>query len=207
MKREGRKTQSSNAKHIITIQYRTQVSDGEGGFVITWNDRPGVWAEICPISANQKFTYESINVEATHRIKIYGNLTFQSNTKWVADIWSLSWSGITGTDVQIDYNIDGGSWVSISVSEPNNGAYDWTIPIATIGRNIRVRVLSLTDTLSYSITDPYNIVAEGTRDGLPVDHDRIKWDLNGIIRIFEVIAVENIQERNIQAVITCKEHR
>lgn len=205
MKREGRKTQSSNAKHIITIQYRTQVSDGEGGFVITWVDRPNIWAEICPITASQKFEFESINVHATHRIKTLGNLTYQSNTKYVNDIWSLTWSGITGTDVQIDYSIDGGSWVSISASEPNNGAYDWTIPIAAIGRNIIVRIMSLTDPLSYTTTDPYNVVAEGTRDGLPVEYDRIKWDVNGTIRIFEILTVENLQERNIQTVITCKE--
>lgn len=207
MKREGQKTQSSNAKHIVTIKYRTQVSDGEGGFNITWVNRYNVWAEICPISASQKFEYSSINVDATHRIKIYGNLTFQSNTKWVNDTWTITWSGILGTDIQIHYQIDGGSWVEISASETNSGTYDWTIPVGAIGRNIIVRIMHLTDTTSYVLTDPYNIVAEGTRDGLPDEKDQIEWTVNSVTRTFEILTVENMQERNRQAVLTCLEKR
>lgn len=207
MRRQGRKYQSTNARHLITIQYHTQVSDGEGGYIQTWVDRPDIWAEICPMSASQKFEYSSINVDATHIINILGNLTLQANTMWVADIWNITWMGLIGANVQIDYQIDGGSWVSISASEPNNDTYDWTIPITAIGRNIIVRVMSLSDPTSLEYTDQYNIVAEGTRDGLPLEHDRIKWTVNNNTRIFEIKTVENIQERNIQAVLTCLEKR
>lgn len=207
MMRQGKKYHSTNSRHLITIQNRTQIRDGSGGFIPTWVDRPNIWAEICPMSASQKFEYASINVHATHIVKVLGNLTFQSNTLWVADTWNITWLGIVGTDVQIDYQIDGGSWVSISASEPNNDTYDWIIPIAAIGRNIIVRVMSLSDPTSYDLSDPYNIVAEGTIDGLPNEHDRVKWDLNGVIRYYEILTVENIQERNIQCYLTCKEMR
>jgi head-tail adaptor len=207
LRRQGNKTQSSNARNIITVKYRTQTSDGEGGFNITWIDRYNIWAEICPISASQKFEYDSINVNATHRIKINGNLKFQDNTKWVADTWAISWSGILGTDIQLHYQIDNGTWVLISSSEANSGTYDWTIPIGATGKNVIVRVMHLTDTTSYVLTDPFNIVPEGTRDGIPSEADRIEWTVNGNTRNFEILAVENLQEKNMQIVLTCLEKR
>lgn len=207
MRREGNKSRATNNRNLITIRYKTVVSDGEGGFDVTWNSRPNIWAEICAISASQKFEYESLNVEATHRVKIYGNLTFQDNTKYVADIWSQSWTGITGTNVQIDYMIEEGSWTSISASEPNSGSYDWTIPAGAIGRNVIVRIMGIDDPLETSLTDPFNIVAAGTIDGLPDEHDQIDWTINGRTRTFDILTVENMQERDIQVVITCKEYR
>lgn len=207
MRREGQKTQSSNAKHRITIQYRSQVTDGEGGFVYAWHDRPDIWAEISPITASQKYEYDSINVQATHRMKINGNLKYQSNTKYVNDTWTVNYSGVTGTDVDVYYRIDYGSWVLISASESNTGTYNWLIPIAAIGKRIQVRIRDIADADSYYITDPYNIVAEGTRDGIPDEHDQIIWTVNGLTRTFEILTVENIQELNIQLVITCLERR
>lgn len=207
LSRLGQKTQSSNAKHKIMVKYRTQVSDGEGGFNITWVNRYNIWAEICPMSASQRFEYSSVNVDASHRIKILGNLDFQDNTKYVNDSWSITWSGILGANIQIHYQIDGGSWVEIEANETNDGSYDWTIPIAAIGKNIIVRVMHLTDTSSYVLTDPYNIVAENSRDGLPAEADQIEWTLGNNTRTFEILTVENIQERNVQAVLTCLEKR
>lgn len=195
------------AKHLITIKYKSVVADGQGGFDITWIPRPNIWAEIAPLTARQKFEYESINVWATHKIKIRGNLTFQSNTKRVDDIWTVTWSGILGTDIQLHYKIDEGSWVLISALEPNTGTYDWTIPVAAIGTNIVVRVMHLTDTDSYVLTDPYNIVAADAVDGLPNEYDEIDWTINGNTRTFEIMTVENIEERGVVAIITCKERR
>lgn len=207
MKRQGNKSQQTNARHLITIQYRIMVSDNEGGFTENWYERKNVWAEICPIMAKQVFEYASINVHATHRIKILGNLNFQTNTKYENDTWQLIWSGILGTNIQIHYQIDSGSWIEIEASTLNDGLYDWVIPTAAIGRHVIVRVMHLTDTTSYVLTEPYNIVSDDAVDGLPSEHDRIKWEVSNNSRIFEILTVENLQERNIQAVITCKEQR
>lgn len=207
MKRQGTKTQQTNARNLVTIRYRVMVPDGEGGHNETWYDRRNVWAEICPIMAKQVFEYASINVHASHLIKILGNLNFQTNTKRENEIWPVTWSGILGANVQIHYQIDGGAWVEIESSVINSGSYDWTIPTAAIGRRVVVRVMHLTDTTSYSLTDAYNVVAENAVDGLPNEHDQITWTVAGETRTFEIKAVENLQERNIQAVITCLERR
>lgn len=207
MKREGHKTQQTNARNVVTIRYRIMTSDNEGGYTETWYDRRNIWAEICPIMAKQKYEYASINVHASHRIKILGNLSFQTNTKYENDTWQISWSGILGVNVQIHYQIDGGSWVAIEASTLNDGLYDWIIPTAAIGRRVIVRVMHLTDTTSYILTDPYNIVEENAVDGLPNEYDQIIWTVNNTTRTFEILTVENLQERNIQAVITCLERR
>lgn len=207
MNRKSNKSYSSRARHKVTINYKTVVSDGEGGFVTTWHSRPNVWASIWPISAKQVYEFDSIDVHATHMVGIRGNLTFQSNTKYVNDTWTITWVGILGANVQIDYQIDGGSWTSISASELNTGTYDWLIPIAAIGRNIIVRVMDTLDPLSYSLTNPYNIVAEGSVDGLPKEYDEITWTAKGVTRTFEVLTVENLQEIDVEAIITCKERR
>lgn len=207
MRREGKNTASSNAKHLITIQYAVKTSDGEGGFTTSWTSRPNVWAEICPISASQNFDYKSVNVDATHRIKIRGNLSLQSNTKFVNQIWAITWSGISGTNIKLHYQIDGGNWVQISASETNDGSYSWSIPVGAIGKNVVVRVMHSTDSTIYVLTDPYNVVAAGTVSGLPSEHDQIVWTVNGVSRTFEVLFGENMQERNIEYIITCKERR
>lgn len=207
VRREGTRSQYTNARHLITIRYRSMTPDGEGGFTETWFDRPDIWAEICPIKAKQQFEYQSINVEATHLIKIAGNLDFQDNTKYVNNTWTITWSGIAGVNIQIHYQIDNGAWVEITASETNDGSYDWLIPVAAIGKRVVVRVMHLTDTTSYVLTDHYNIVAENAVDGLPNEHDQIQWTINNITRTFEILTVENFQERDIMAVITCLERR
>jgi SPP1 family predicted phage head-tail adaptor len=208
VKREGAKSQSTNARNLITIRYRTMISDNQGGFTETWYDRCNVWAEICPMTSKQIFEYASVNVDATHRIKINGDLYFQSNTKRVADIWSISWTGIAGTDVQIHYQIDGGSWVEIIASTSNDGSYDWTIPIAAIGRRVIVRVMHLVDITDFVLSDAYNVVAQNAVDGLPNEYDQIIWSI-GVPkqRTFEIKSVDNLQEMGVQAIITCKERR
>lgn len=207
MRRQGNKTQQTNARNIVTIRYRVMTPDNEGGHTETWFDRRNVWAEVCPMSAKQLFEYKSINVEATHRIKILGNLSFQKNTKRENELWNVTWSGLAGAEVKIDYQVDSGAWVSIETNTLNDGLYDWSIPTAAIGRQVVVRVAHLTDPTSYVLTEPYNVVAENAVDGLPQEYDQIIWTIAGNVRTFEILTVENMQERNIQAVITCLERR
>lgn len=207
--REGKKTQQTNARNLITIRYRTMVPDGEGGHIESWFDRRYVWAEIAPFWAKQRFEYKSINVHATHHIKILGKLDFQTNTKRVNDSWEIIWSGISGSNVKIEYEIvtTPGVWTEIIASTPNDGSYIWTIPAGIVDERIRVKITSLTDSESLLYTIPYNIVAVDAVGGLPQEHDQILWTVNNKTRTFEILAVENIQERNIQAIITCNEMR
>lgn len=78
--RQSKKTLASRQHHYITIQTKTKVSDGEGGFDVTWTDGDEVPAAIFPIRADQKFEYDSINVHATHRIEIRGLITVSEDT-------------------------------------------------------------------------------------------------------------------------------
>lgn len=207
--REGKKTQQTNARHLVTIRYRKMVPDGEGGHKEIWYDRRNVWAEIAPFWAKQKFEYKSINVHATHRIKILGNLDFQSNTKRVGNEWEITWTGITGASVKIEYEktTNPGILTEIIPSTINDGNYFWEIPAGVVDNRLRIKITSLIDADDFVFTNPFNIVAADAVDGLPKEYDQIVWIVNNNTRIFEIIAVENIQERNIQAIITCNEMR
>jgi SPP1 family predicted phage head-tail adaptor len=116
MERQGKKTGATERRHYITIQSKTSTADGEGGFVETWSDGESVFAAIYPIKAQQQFSFKSVNVDATHYIKVEGE----------------------------------------------------------------------------------TVVEEG---------NRIKYDSGSAVRYFEVLTVEDIQERGIEKWITCKETR
>jgi SPP1 family predicted phage head-tail adaptor len=109
---------ASSARYRVTIQYKTSTTDGDAGFVDTWEDGITVWADVTPIKARQQFENKSVNVDATHTIVVRGNIT-----------------------------------------------------------------------------------------PTPRESDRIKWTRASTIRYFEILTIENLQERNIRLVITCKERR
>lgn len=56
----------------ITIQRKTRIKDGEGGFMEVWIDVVTVWAKVRSIWAKQQYENKSVGVEATHRIEIRG---------------------------------------------------------------------------------------------------------------------------------------
>jgi SPP1 family predicted phage head-tail adaptor len=74
MDRQGRKTDATEMRHYIVIQSKTSTTDEEGGFTETWADGDTVSAAIYPIRAQQQYEYRSINVDATHFIKIRGEI-------------------------------------------------------------------------------------------------------------------------------------
>jgi len=74
IKRVGDKTISSELKHRITIQELSVLADGEGGFIESWDDVETVFAAVYPISAKQVFEYRSVGVDATHIIKVRGDI-------------------------------------------------------------------------------------------------------------------------------------
>jgi len=72
MNRQGKKSFATEKRHYITIQTKTKVADGEGGFTDTWTDSDSIWAAVYPMKAVQRFEYKSIDVDATHVIKVDG---------------------------------------------------------------------------------------------------------------------------------------
>lgn len=203
MQKIGKKTGATERRHWITFQQKASIPDGEGGFVDSWVDFLSVFAAVYPFTADQKFNYKTVDVDATHRIKTAGYLQLPDATKWVGNTWAVTWSGIDGATVQIHYQINSGSWVEISASEENTGLYNWIIPAAAIGRLVVVRVMHATDTTSYSLTDYYIIVAAVIVDRSVNESDRVSFDG----RFFEILTIEDVQERHFEKWLTCKERR
>jgi SPP1 family predicted phage head-tail adaptor len=76
--RQVKKTLASEFKHRVTIQELTITPDGEGGFSESWNDTSVVYAAVYPMSAKQLMEYKTIGVEATHIIKIRGDVDIKT---------------------------------------------------------------------------------------------------------------------------------
>jgi SPP1 family predicted phage head-tail adaptor len=55
---------------IIILQYQTKVSDGLGGFVLSWVDHATIFAAIWPTSAKEQLASMQVSMEITHRIRI-----------------------------------------------------------------------------------------------------------------------------------------
>ena len=75
LSRQGKKTLASEANHLVWIQTSVRVADGEGGQTKAWTDTLQTWASVSPIQARQRFEYESVNVHATHLLRIRGAVT------------------------------------------------------------------------------------------------------------------------------------
>jgi SPP1 family predicted phage head-tail adaptor len=55
----------------VNLQYPTKVSDGMGGFSVTWVPLvQDTWAAIWPVSANEVIEANSTSMVVTHRIRI-----------------------------------------------------------------------------------------------------------------------------------------
>lgn len=82
--REPKKTLASQMQHYVTIQAKVSTTDGEGSFSENWQDVKTVSAAVLPMKATQQFQYKSINVDATHLVKIRGEIavTEQNRIKW-----------------------------------------------------------------------------------------------------------------------------
>lgn len=63
-------TSPADLNKTITLQYKTKVSDGMGGFTVTWADAATIWAGIWPISANEQIQAQASTMTITHRIRI-----------------------------------------------------------------------------------------------------------------------------------------
>lgn len=76
MDREIKRQLASILRHRVNIQSATRASDGEGGVATSWTTTlSDVAASVDPIQARQQFQYKSVNVDATHFIKMRGEIT------------------------------------------------------------------------------------------------------------------------------------
>jgi SPP1 family predicted phage head-tail adaptor len=76
LRRISKKSLSTQTRAYAYIQQLTNVDDDRGGFTKSWVNttvEPHAMA-IMPLSAKQIFEYRSLNVEATHFIKIRGEV-------------------------------------------------------------------------------------------------------------------------------------
>lgn len=73
--RKGNKTLATELRHRIWVQSFTRTTDGEGGYTTAWVNSQQIWAAIYPIRALQHFEFKSVGVDATHAIKIRGDIT------------------------------------------------------------------------------------------------------------------------------------
>ena len=72
LNRQHKKTLATQARKKIVIQQANSTPDGEGGFTDAWVAVATVWASISPIRADQRAQYATLNVEATHLIRVRG---------------------------------------------------------------------------------------------------------------------------------------
>lgn len=85
LKREGKKSLATEARHYVEIQRVTSTSDGEGGFTETWTTVKSCFAAIYPIKSMQRFEYKSIDVSATHYFKFRGYIDCQEQDRILFD--------------------------------------------------------------------------------------------------------------------------
>lgn len=79
MKRFSKKSPATYLKHQITIKTKVKVSDGEGGYEKTFKIISTAYASVDPLKAEKKAELKSINVDASHLIKVRGYTTLNEN--------------------------------------------------------------------------------------------------------------------------------
>lgn len=81
IKRYGNKKSVSEFRHRIALRNNIQTRNPDGSINITKIVSKECWAAIYPISSKQVFEYKSINIEASHLIKIRGKIEISENTQ------------------------------------------------------------------------------------------------------------------------------
>jgi SPP1 family predicted phage head-tail adaptor len=79
--RETKKSQASQAQHYIYIQTLVSTTDEEGGFSEQWANGSAIPAAVIPLQARQVMQYKSINVNATHIVKVRGRTTVSEGSR------------------------------------------------------------------------------------------------------------------------------
>lgn len=74
---EKKKSLASRCRHYVDFQNKTETSDGEGGFTENWANISGatqIPTEIIPIKAERQAEMRSLNIIATHYLKVRSNI-------------------------------------------------------------------------------------------------------------------------------------
>lgn len=192
------------ANHRVWFQQPIKTRDGIGGFTTVWESFLPRYVAIQPMTADQQFKYRSVNVDATHIVKVRGYLDIPTAVKRIGTTWAITWTAFADcTTVKIEYSVNDGTFVSITASTANDGSHNWTIPTEARGDRVYVRVTNNQNTTVYSDTDQY-LVIPTTVTATTVDESfQILWGT----RTFEILTIEDLQERNFVKLITCKERR
>ena len=125
--RRWRKTLATECRHYIAIQSKTKTSDGEGGFYESWGTVKHVAAAIYPIRADQVMEYRSLNVEATHIIKIRGKIELTEVDRFY---WSVKDKIFEILTIE---NIQEQDWVKLITCKERStsGDEEWTTTTST----------------------------------------------------------------------------
>lgn len=58
----------NQARHVISVETPTEVTDDMGGFDRTWSELASMYAIIEPMSQNENFKYSGMNSNVSHKI-------------------------------------------------------------------------------------------------------------------------------------------
>jgi len=61
---------TAKLRHRVTLQTKSSVPDGGGGFTIVWSDLAVVFADVEPLSGRERYAAERIEPVVTHRVTI-----------------------------------------------------------------------------------------------------------------------------------------
>jgi SPP1 family predicted phage head-tail adaptor len=82
---------SGNLNKQITFQYKTKVTDGMGGFVVTWNDAATVWAKISTLRTDEAIIAMQTTGTAIHNVVIRYRSDVKASwrIKYGNDYWDI----------------------------------------------------------------------------------------------------------------------
>lgn len=65
-----RKNTASRLRHRVTLQQPIEVSDGAGGYTLTWQDVAELWAQIEPLRGTEELQALQIKSEVVYRFTL-----------------------------------------------------------------------------------------------------------------------------------------
>lgn len=57
-------------QHKLTIQRKSRINDGEGGFITGWADWKEVYATVKPLSSYERIQYQKLDASISHTVKM-----------------------------------------------------------------------------------------------------------------------------------------
>lgn len=57
-------------RHRIKLQTAARVSDGAGGYTVTWTDTATIWASVEPVSGREPYAANQLQGQVSHKVLI-----------------------------------------------------------------------------------------------------------------------------------------